>query len=328
MQEPSYLQLYRSGALKSRLDVLEKELTHCTICPRRCGVDRTSDSLGFCQAGFRPHIDSICAHHGEEPVISRQNGSGTVFFGGCNLRCVYCQNHQISQDPRGFLSPRYDFHTAAREIVRLQDDAGIHNINFVSPSHFVPQMIRIIYEAIALGLHLPIVYNSNAYDSLDTLKLLDGIIDIYLPDFKYFDAETGIEYSEVQQYPTFARTAIKEMYRQVGALQTNSGDLGVRGLLIRHLVLPNHLANSEAVFSWIADELGTDVPVSLMSQYFPTHKALSIPLLARKISYNEYQRVQQWLKKFGLVNGYIQGMSAPEFYQPDFNRKGHPFELS
>ena len=326
MHEPSYMALYESGELKARLEALESKLASCTICPRTCKVNRLNNEHGFCLSGYKPYITSICDHHGEEPVLSGTNGSGTVFFGSCNLRCVYCQNWQISQKRNFYQSAEMDFSEAARQIVRLQDERGVHNINFVSPAHFVPQMVRIIYEAIPLGLRLPIVYNTNAYDALSSLRLLEGIVDIYLPDFKYFDDRNGVKYSRAPGYSIHAKAAIREMYRQVGTLQLNDEGLAVRGLLIRHLILPNDLSDSADVLRWIADTLGADTAVSLMAQYFPTHKAKDTPLLDREIRYSEYVNAVEALEKTGLNKGFVQDMSAPEIYRPDFYSQGHPFE--
>ncbi|HGY56782.1 MAG TPA: radical SAM protein [Caldithrix abyssi] len=322
----SYLKLFESGELKKRLEALEELLYSCTVCPRGCKVNRMEDKEGVCRAGYLPYITSICDHHGEEPVLSGRNGSGTVFFGSCNLRCVYCQNWQISQDRAYFKSFVTDFKEAAQAIVDLQNRYGVHNINFVSPSHFVPQMVRIIYEAVPLGLHVPIVYNSNGYDSLKTLRLLDGIVDIYLPDFKYFDDAIAMRYSQAKGYTIIAKEAVKEMYRQVGNLVVDKNGIAWRGLLIRHLILPNDLANTEKVLRWIAKELSPEAAISLMSQYYPTHRAESIPLLSRGITYSRYRKAADILEELGMTNGFRQEMSAPFFYQPDFHKDGHPFE--
>ncbi len=326
MQEPSYIKLYKSGELKTRLEALEAKLVSCSVCPRTCKVNRLEDEYGFCLSGYKPYITSICDHHGEEPVLSGTNGSGTVFFGSCNLRCVYCQNWQISQKRNFYQSAEMDFSEAARQIVRLQNEKGVHNINFVSPAHFVPQMVRIIYEAIPMGLHLPVVYNTNAYDALSSIKLLEGIVDIYLPDFKYFDDRNGVKYSRAPGYSIYAKAAIQEMYRQVGPLQIGNEGLAVRGLLIRHLILPNDLADSADVLQWIAGTLGKEVAVSLMAQYFPAHKAEDTPLLNRTIRYSEYLKAVEALEENGLSKGFVQDMTAPETYQPNFYSQGHPFE--
>ena len=324
--EPGYLKLFRSGELKNQLEKLEALLRSCTVCPRSCRVNRMNGEEGVCHAGYLPYITSICAHHGEEPVLSGTNGSGTVFFGSCNLRCVFCQNWQISQDRHYFRSQTMDFTDAARAIVEMQDDYGVHNINFVSPSHFVPQMVRIIFEAVPLGLQVPIVYNSNGFDSVEVLRLLEGIVDIYLPDFKYFDDDIALRYSHVKNYTVYAKAALKEMYRQVGTLQTDENGIARKGLLIRHLILPNGLSSPEQVLRWIAGELDPKVAVSLMSQYYPAHKAKNIPLLSRGITYREYRKAADRMDKLGMDNGFRQEMSAPYHYRPDFHREGHPFE--
>jgi len=222
------------------------------------------------------------------------------------MRCVYCQNWQISQDQNYFTSTETDFEQAAWNIVYLQNTQGVHNINFVSPSHFVPQMVRIIYEAIPMGLNIPIVYNTNAYDSSSTLKLLDGIVDIYLPDFKYFKEQNGVRFSRTQAYSTFAKQAIKEMQRQVGSLQLDKRGIAHRGLLIRHLVLPNGIADSKQVFELIVSNLGKDTMVSLLAQYYPTHKAPQTPLLARRITETEYNATVTALRECGLSTRYAQ----------------------
>jgi putative pyruvate formate lyase activating enzyme len=324
--EPGYLQLACSGELEKRIQALEKKLNPCTVCPRECGVDRINGHGGFCHAGYEPYISSICDHHGEEPALSGRNGSGTVFFGSCNLRCVFCQNYEISQTPEYYSRLQMPVRELALRMVHLQNDLGVHNINFVSPSHFVPQMVAAISDAAGLGLKIPIVYNSNGYDGLETLKLLDGVIDIYLPDFKYFDDQPAREYSSAPTYNTHARAALKEMYRQVGNLQVDEQGIAQRGLLIRHLVLPNDLADTEQVLKWIADELSPDVTVSLMAQYHPTFRAGNFALLSRPITWREYQRALKAMEKAGLKDGYTQQMDAPEHYLPDFMNEGHPFE--
>ncbi len=324
--KPSYLKLYYSGELKKRLKALEELLYSCTICPRACKVNRMEGKEGVCRAGYLPYITSVCDHHGEEPALSGTNGSGTVFFGSCNLRCVFCQNWQISQSRHYFKAHATAFKEAAQAIVDLQNRYGVHNINFVSPSHFVPQMVRIIYEAVPLGLRVPIVYNSNGYDSLKALRLLDGIVDIYLPDFKYFDDTLAMRYSQAKGYSIFAKQALKEMYRQVSNLRVDKKGIAQKGLLIRHLILPNDLANTEDILRWIAKELSPDVAISLMSQYYPVHRAKEVPLLSRSITYGEYRKAADLLDELGMTNGFRQEMSAPQFYRPDFYKEGHPFE--
>ncbi len=325
-QEPKYRQLLASGELERRVQALNTILTDCTVCPRDCHVNRMQGKMGYCLSAVHPYVVSVCDHHGEEPVISGINGSGTVFFGGCNLRCVYCQNFQISQRPKYFRQFEITVEQLAERLLYLQDTLHVHNINFVSPSHFVPQMVEAIYLAAKQGLNIPIVYNTNAYDALHVLKLLDGIVDIYLPDFKYFDNETAWQYSKVKNYVSIAKQAIKEMYRQVGQLQLNAHGVARKGLIIRHLILPNDLSNSKEILQWIAGELSPEIPVSLMSQYYPAHKANHYPLINRQIRYSEYVRVIDVMEKLGMNRGFIQEMDAPEYYLPDFEKEGHPFE--
>jgi len=323
---PGYLNLLADGELKKRVQALNALLADCTVCPRDCHVNRLNGKMGFCLAAEKPYVVSICDHHGEEPVLSGTNGSGTIFFGGCNLRCVFCQNYQISQRPRYFRKFAITVRELAKHLLYLQNELQVHNINFVSPSHFVPQMVESIYLAALDGLNLPIVYNTNAYDALPVLRLLEGIVDIYLPDFKYFDDAAAWQYSRVKNYVPVARQAIKEMFRQVGLLKTDENGLAQKGLIIRHLILPNHLAESEHILAWIAQELSPQIAISLMSQYYPVHKAERFPLLNRKIRYAEYVRVTDVLQKWHMENGFVQEMEAPEYYLPDFEKEGHPFE--
>ncbi len=324
--EPGYLRLLANGELEKRVQVLNRLLERCTVCPRNCKVNRLKDEQGYCLAGRQPYVVSVCDHHGEEPVLSGTKGSGTVFFGGCNLRCVYCQNYQISQRPRYYWQFETSVKELAQHLLHLQNDLGVHNINFVSPSHFVPQMVEAIYLAAKRGLHLPIVYNTNAYDALHVLRLLEGIVDIYLPDFKYFNDEHAWKYSKVKDYVPVAKAAVKEMFRQVGTLKLDEQGLAVRGLIVRHLILPNNLSDSELVLEWIARELSPQVSISLMAQYFPSYKAEKYPLLSRKIRYSEYLKTVEELTRLGFDRGFTQHLDAPEHYLPDFEKEGHPFE--
>ncbi|NOX89358.1 MAG: radical SAM protein [Calditrichaeota bacterium] len=324
--EPTYLRLFKNGILKRRVEALVALLEDCTVCPRNCRVNRLKGEEGYCLAGRNPYITSVCDHHGEEPVLSGFNGSGTVFFGGCNLRCVFCQNYQISQKPQYFRRFEITVDQLAKNMIELQNTYHVHNINFVSPSHFVPQMVEAVYRAVPLGLNIPIVYNSNGYDSLEVLKLLDGIVDIYLPDFKYYDNQNSKKYSGVGDYVPKAKAALKEMYRQVGDLKVDKRGIAQRGLIIRHLILPNDLAGSEKVLEWIAAELSPSVAVSLMAQYYPTHKAHRYPLISRRIRYNEYLKALQKMVDLGMDRGFAQNLDAPDHYLPDFEKDGHPFE--
>ncbi|MFC1908012.1 radical SAM protein, partial [Chloroflexota bacterium] len=320
--------LYHSGELKRRAERLKARLASCDICPRKCEANRLENELGFCHSAYLPIVSTVCAHHGEEPVISGSKGSGTVFFGNCNLRCVYCQNHQISQDWKKQQSKEMDFHTLAKNMLYLQDKLGCHNINFVSPSHFVPQLVRAVLEAVPMGLRVPLVYNTNSFDSITSLKELDGIISIYLPDLRYASKKWAKKFSRAPDYVTQAREAIKEMYRQVGELIVDESGLAQRGLIVRHLILPNGLAGSEDSLTWLASKIFPTVTVSIMSQYLPLHRAQRIPLLSRTISVSEYTAVLKLLEKLKLRNGWVQEMGAAKNYLPDFEREGHPFSPS
>lgn len=326
MFEPGYIALYQSGELERRAEALEARLSACDICPRECGINRLKGERKFCHSAYRPIVSAVCAHHGEEPAISGTRGSGTIFLGNCNMRCVYCQNYQISQDPARQQSKEMDFHTLAERMLYLQDELGCHNINFVSPSHFVPQLVRAVLEAVPMGLRLPLVYNTSGYDSVKSLKELDGIIDIYLPDLRYASNKWAKRFSRAPDYVEHTRAAIREMYRQVGDLVLDEDGLARRGLIVRHLILPNGIAGSEESLTWLATELSPAVTVSIMSQYFPAHRTSPIPSLARTITLSEYSEVIKLVDRLGLENGWMQEMSAAENYQPDFAREGHPFD--
>lgn len=322
---PSYIKLYETGELRRRIEVLDEMLTSCDICPLDCRVNRKQGEIARCYSRYLPIVSSHCPHFGEEPPLVGTNGAGNVFFGNCNLRCVYCQNYQISQDHRVEMKNEVSFERLAEMMIELQS-RGCHNIGLVSPTHFVPQIVKALDLAIEKGLHLPLIYNTNAYDSVGVLRLLDGVIDIYLPDLKYsYDAD-GYNYSKVKEYPKYARLAIKEMHRQVGSELVIADDgLLKRGLLIRHLVLPNGIAGSEETLRWISGELGKDVALSLMSQYYPTNKAGSIALLSRRIRESEYEKVLELLDKFGLENGWVQNFESQDYYKPDFSDRVEPF---
>lgn len=323
--EPSYLALYRSGELEHRAQALEARLASCDICPRECRVNRLENERGFCSSGYLPVVSNACDHHGEEPAISGTKGTGAVFFGNCNLRCLYCQNYQISQDRTHQQGKEMPFHALAERIIYLQNTLGCHNISFISPSHFIPQLVRAVLEAVPLSLRVPLVYNTNGYDSLDSLKELEGIIDIYLPDIKYASDKWARKFSQAPKYVALAHTAIKEMHRQVGDLVVDEAGLAQRGLIVRHLILPNDLAGSRDSLSWLAHEISPTVTVSIMAQYYPTHRAPRAPLLSRRIAAKEYQAVLDLLDELGLENGWVQELDAAENYQPDFEREGHPF---
>ena len=326
--EPSYIALYHSGELEHRARALEDRLASCDLCPRECRVNRLENEMGFCHSAYLPIVSAVCAHHGEEPAISGSRGSGTIFFGNCNMRCVYCQNHQISQNWRKQKSKEMDCHILAEKMLYLQDKLGCHNINFVTPSHFVPQLVRAVLEAVPVGLRVPLVYNTSGYDALSTLKELDGIIDIYLPDLRYASDKWAKKFSYAPDYVACARQAISEMYRQVGDLVMDDSGVAQRGLIVRHLILPNSLAGSEESLTWLAQEVSPTVTVSIMAQYLPLHRAPQIPLLSHKISVAGYEEVLDLLSDLGLENGWVQKMEAAENYVPDFEREGQTFSSS
>jgi putative pyruvate formate lyase activating enzyme len=270
-------------------------------------------------------VSAVCAHHGEEPAISGSRGSGTVFFGNCNMRCVYCQNHQISQNPEGQEHKTMSCEALAEEMVRLQEELGCHNINFVSPAPFVPQLVRAVLEAVPLGLRVPLVYNSSGYDAVSALEALAGLVDIYMPDLRYADDLCAAEYSEAPDYVPRAREALREMHRQVGDLVVDGGGVAQRGVIVRHLVLPEGRAGSRESLAWLAQELGSGVTVSIMAQYSPQHRAMEFPALSRRISEEEYEGVLQILSDLELENGWVQERTASDHYLPDFEAEGHPF---
>lgn len=316
--EPGYIALYHSGELARRVARLEARLGDCDICPRECGADRLKGKVGSCNSAYLPVVASVGAHHGEEPVLSGTRGSGTIFFGNCNLRCVYCQNYQISQDPKTQKDNEVSIQVLAERMLYLQDELKCHNINLVTPSHFVPQIVLAVLEAVPRGLRLPLVYNTSSYDSLKTLQELDGIMSIYLADLRYASNEMGRKYSRVRHYADSARAAIKEMYRQVGNLEVDAEGIARKGLIIRHLVLPNDIAGSEESLTWLAREFSPEVAVGIMSQYYPAHRAYKYKELNRKITPEEYARVVRLVKRLGMQNGWMQGMASPENYLPDF----------
>jgi putative pyruvate formate lyase activating enzyme len=323
--EPGYVALYHCGELERRAQALEARLASCDICPRECRVNRLENELGYCHSGRLPIVSAACAHHGEEPAISGTRGSGTVFFGNCNMKCVYCQNYQISQNWRRQKSKEIDCRTLAEKILYLQNELGCHNINFVSPSHFLPQLLWAVVEAVPMGLRVPLVYNSSGYDSVASLKELDGVISIYLPDLRYASDRWAKKFSHASDYVARACQAIQEMYRQVGNLVVDESGVAQKGLIVRHLILPNGLAGSEESLAWLVRELSPTVTVSIMSQYMPMHRASRIPLLSRKITVAEHEAVLRLVTDLGIENGWIQELGAAEEYLPDFERNGHPF---
>lgn len=288
-----------------------------------------NDEIAACYSGKLPIVSSFTAHFGEEPCLSGTHGAGNIFFGNCNLRCVYCQNFQISQTWKTQKKNEISHERLAEMMLELQAK-GCHNIGFVSPTHFAPQMARAILIAAENGLKIPIVYNTNAYDSVEVLKLLDGIVDIYLPDLKYASNDAGFEFSKIRDYATHARKAIKEMFRQMGdELIFDENGLLKSGLMIRLLVLPNDIAEIEESLRWIRDELSPKVAISLMAQYYATNKAATdnrYILLSRRISEREWFSATEALETLGFEAGFMQEYeSASYYYRPDFTDKDKPF---
>jgi putative pyruvate formate lyase activating enzyme len=286
-------------------------------------VNRLRGELGYCHSGRQALVASYCSHHGEEPVISGWNGSGAIFFANCNLRCIYCQNYQISQHWQEHQHDGKSSQALSGIMLDLQKQ-GCHNINLVSPSHFVPQIVEALCLAIPAGLHIPIVYNTNSYDAPSTLSELDGIVDIYLPDLKY-SGHNALKYSDAPEYYQHARLAIEEMYRQVGELVTNASGIAINGTLVRHLVLPEDIAGTQECLKWLAEDVSNTIGLSLMSQYNPSHRAQDYPELSRVINRQEYSRATKSARELGFSNLFLQGLKAPQIYLPDFDREA-PFE--
>jgi putative pyruvate formate lyase activating enzyme len=298
-----------------------KELGHCMICPRGCGVDRNMGKQGYCRTGAGYHISSICIHRGEEPVISGPNGICNIFFSHCNLQCIYCQNFQISRNKVPSDERIFTLHEVVEKVIECLKK-GAEAVGFVTPSHFVPHVRAIIGELHSRGYNPVTVYNSNGYDSVESLMSLEGLIDIYLPDFKYFSASLSGMLSDVPDYPAVARMAIREMYRQKGSsLIVSENGQAAMGMIIRHLVLPGQSDDSLAILKWIAEELSPSMHISLMSQYFPTSCMVNHPLLGRRITGDEYDKVEKAMEEFGFYNGWIQEMNSALVYKPDFLRE-------
>jgi putative pyruvate formate lyase activating enzyme len=295
-----------------------KLLEKCELCPRKCGVNRLKGEIGYCRAGSSVKVARAMLHNWEEPCISCGNGSGAVFFSNCNLSCVFCQNSDISQSGSG------------REITieRLSDiyielqSKGASNINLVSPTHYIPQVIASLEIAKSKGLNLPIVYNTNGYENVDILKYLDGIVDVYLPDIKYHNNKYALKYSKAPDYFKYASAAILEMFRQVGT-PLFEGDMIKKGLIIRHLLLPGQLSESKKILDWISENLPKDTYVSLMSQYVPVYKAVNYPEINKKVSSKSYEWLIDYFLSIGLENGFTQEYSSAEsVYTPEFNLDG------
>ena len=292
-----------------------EELSSCTICPHNCKVNRNNGQIGRCRSGNKVKIALASVHNYEEPCISGKNGSGTIFFSNCNLSCIYCQNYKISQLGKGY-------ELSVEELANImleQQEKGVNNINLVTPTMYAYQIIEAIKIARKNGLNIPIIYNTNGYENVKTIQDLNGYVDVYLPDLKYYSNELSKKYSKVDNYFKYATEAIKEMYKQVGCPVFDENGIIQKGLIIRHLVLPNHLQNSKHVLKWIKENMPEDTYVSVMAQYFPTYKAKEDELINRKLTKKEYKEIEEFLYTLDLKNGYMQELGEhEEEYVPDF----------
>jgi putative pyruvate formate lyase activating enzyme len=297
--EPSYLRLARQGRLRDVEKELWAVLDACRLCPRACGADRRDGKSGVCRSTARLKVASYGPHFGEERPLVGRGGSGTIFFSNCNLLCCFCQNWEINHRGDG----RFISDVELTDMMLDLQERGCHNINLVTPTHVVPHIVRALRAAVDRGLRLPLVYNTGGYDSLDVIRALDGVVDIYLPDFKYQDGALAAKYSSgAADYPEVAAAVIKEMHRQVGTLKVDERGVAMRGLIIRHLVMPRNIAGTDRFVRWVARELTTDTCVNIMRQYRPEHRAREYPELARRISPEEWGQALAWARTAGLTN--------------------------
>ncbi len=306
-QIAAYQQLHSTGELKARVEKAKSILEECSLCPRRCGVNRLAGESGKCHITRRVMVSSYGPHFGEEAPLVGRHGSGTIFFTYCNLRCIFCQNYTISQLGDGVEVDREEL---ARMMLSLQAK-GCHNINLVSPTHVVPYILEALELAVGMGLYLPLVYNSGGYDAVETLELLDGIIDIYMPDMKYSDEKIAEQLSGIKDYPRINKAAVREMHRQVGDLCLDDEGVAQRGLLVRHLVLPNRLAGTEEIVRFLAREVSTNTYLNIMAQYRPCHQAFDMPLLAHPVSKQEFSEAINLARQRGLNRLDKYDFSAP-----------------
>lgn len=300
--QPVYLKSYKDKTLFNARDKAIKLLEKCCICPRRCGVNRLNNEKGFCRVGRLPVVYSYAPHFGEEPPISGSRGSGTIFFSHCNLKCVYCQNYAFSQLGAGNEASIEDL---AKYMIELQRQ-DCHNINLVTPTHFIPQILEALVLAIELGLKIPLVYNTSGYELPEIVKLLDGAVDIYLTDMRYGDKKEALKYSLAQEYPKYNQASIIEMHKQVGIAEFDESGVMQRGLIVRHLVLPNNASGTDEVLRFIAKKISKETYISLMSQYTPYYNACNYSEISRRISVKEYQQAKELLEEYGLSNGWVQ----------------------
>ncbi len=296
---PSYLQLIENGELANRIQQAYDMLENCGLCPHQCGVNRLSGELGHCRAPAQPEVANHQAHFGEEKPLVGENGSGTIFFAYCTLRCVFCQNASIAHDGRG---PDEPPETLANRMLELQE-RGCHNINLVTPSHMIAPILKAVQIAAENGLQVPLVYNTSGYDRRETIELLDGVVDIYMPDFKFMDSSQARRYTgDAEDYPERAKEAISAMYEQVGPLECDDQGIAQRGLMIRHLVMPNHAAGTHDFVHWVAAALSPDVYVNIMPQYRPEYHAHEYSRIAHSTTLEEFIDAIQWAREAGLTN--------------------------
>jgi putative pyruvate formate lyase activating enzyme len=292
----------KAALIRSRLKPAYRLLSPCRVCPRACGIDRLAGETGFCGMGFHPVVASDNLHFGEEPPISGTRGSGTIFFGGCSLGCSFCQNYPISHLRHG---NQVTIPELAGMMLKLQK-RGAHNINFVTPTHFSPQILGALAIACSKGLTIPLVWNSSGYETVEMLELLNGIVDVYMPDMKFADSEPAERIAGAGNYPEINREAILEMHRQVGPLELDEEGIANKGLLIRHLVLPENLSGTDDVLRFIAEKVSRRTSISLMSQFFPAHQSHEKPPLDRPVTAGEYERAKESLERYGLTEGWVQ----------------------
>ena len=297
---PSYIKLYNSGELQERIKILNAILEDCRLCPRDCRKNRLKGEIGVCKAGAELMVSSVFPHFGEEPPLVGYFGSGTIFLTHCNLRCIFCQNYDISHSGEGKEVTTNEFADYMIYLQRL----GCHNINFVTPTHFASQIISTLPKAIEMGLELPLVWNCGGYESVEVIKLLDGIVDIYMPDFKYSSSPSAKKYSKAPDYPDIVKEALREMHRQVGVLKMDNRGIAYRGLLIRHLIMPDGIAGTRDAMEFISKELSPDSYVNIMDQYRPCYKAFDHPEIARRITTEEYEDAVRFAREAGLHRGF------------------------
>jgi putative pyruvate formate lyase activating enzyme len=307
--KPSYLKAHKNGTLDKVIQTIMPLLQNCSICPRKCKVDRVKGEQGFCKTGLQAEVYSYLAHYGEEPPISGTKGSGTIFFSHCNMACVYCQNYEFSQKIE---QGRAVSDTELAKIMLELQGMGCHNINLVSPTHVMPQILKALKIAVEMGLNIPLVYNTGGYELPEMIKLLDGIIDIYLPDMRYADSAMSMKFSCAPDYPNNNQASVQEMHRQVGLAKMNDKGIVEKGIIIRHLVLPADISGTEQIMQFIAQDISVHTYISLMSQYTPFYKALEYPALNRRILMQEYEAAQNNMDKYELHNGWTQDSGGLE----------------